>query len=211
MGPAWPERRHKAPVPNPKSEPLTCSACAGVRFYQRATVADPDAPGAHFMFDLADAAHAACFNMGVGPDAGTLISWSPLHALYTMPDGTAWAEHSNLWDAEDLVRGMAPATPRADLSKQRWFEGVRLGSVGALISRPPLHALHTRPAAPYGPSTSCCTCGEPGTQLGSCWVFWVVLWAGLSTLYPGGRSAAHGIGKCATAAACEAYRPGIRA
>lgn len=75
-----------------------------MRFYQRATVADPDSPGAHFTFDLGDPAHAACFNVGVGPDGGTLISWSPLHALYTLPDGTAWAEHSNLWDADDLVR-----------------------------------------------------------------------------------------------------------
>ncbi|KAK9841993.1 hypothetical protein WJX81_003057 [Elliptochloris bilobata] len=87
----------------------------GVRFYQSVSVADPDSPGAHFGFDLADAAHAACFNVGVGPDGGTLISWSPLHALYALPDGSAWAEHSNLWDVEDLAsqaraRGRHPAS-----------------------------------------------------------------------------------------------------
>ena len=96
-GPARPKRSRQAPVRRGR----TAQACA---FYQRATVADPDAPGAHFTFDLGNPAHAACFNVGVGPDGGTLISWSPLHALYTLPDGTAWAEHSNLWDADDLVR-----------------------------------------------------------------------------------------------------------
>ena len=94
--------------------------CAGVRFYQRATVADPDAPGAHFTFDLGDPAHAACFNVGVGPDGGTLISWSPLHALYTLPDGTAWAEHSNLWDAEDLVRAAQGFRPCCGQHPKIW-------------------------------------------------------------------------------------------
>ena len=94
--------------------------CAGVRFYQRATVADPDSPGAHFTFDLGDAAHAACFNVGVGPDGGTLISWSPLHALYTLPDGTAWAEHSNLWDAEDLVRARQGFRPCCGQHLKMW-------------------------------------------------------------------------------------------
>lgn len=75
-----------------------------MRFYQRCTIDDPDAPGCSFVFDLADAAHAACFNVGTGADGGTLISWSPLHCLYTLPDGACWAEHAMLWDAEDLVR-----------------------------------------------------------------------------------------------------------
>ena len=75
-----------------------------MRFYQRCTIDDPDAPGASFAFDLADAAHAACFNVGTGADGGTLISWSPLHCLYALPDGACWAEHAMLWDAEDLVR-----------------------------------------------------------------------------------------------------------
>lgn len=105
--PAWPKGSRQAPVKGR-------SCCAGVRFYQRATVADPDAPGAQFTFDLGDPAHAACFNVGVGPDGGTLISWSPLHALYTLPDGTAWAEHSNLWDADDLVRARAMEFCHAD-------------------------------------------------------------------------------------------------
>jgi hypothetical protein len=93
------------------------SPAAGVRFYTRADVADPDAPGARFAFDLAQPAHAACFNVGVGADGGTLISWSPLHALYALPDGSAWAEHALLWDADDLARPRA--APRNPLSVHR--------------------------------------------------------------------------------------------
>ncbi len=88
----------------PRAGDTGTSPAAGVRFYARADAADPDAPGARFAFDLAQRAHAACFNVGVGADGGTLISWSPLHALYALPDGSAWAEHALLWDADDLAR-----------------------------------------------------------------------------------------------------------
>lgn len=32
-----------------------------------------------------------------------IISWSDLHALYQLPDGTKWAEHGNYFDSEDMV------------------------------------------------------------------------------------------------------------
>ncbi len=35
--------------------------------------------------------------------ASPVISWSDLHVLYQMPDGTKWAEHGNFYDCEDLV------------------------------------------------------------------------------------------------------------
>ncbi len=35
--------------------------------------------------------------------ASPVISWSDLHVLYQLPDGTKWAEHGNFYDCEDLV------------------------------------------------------------------------------------------------------------
>lgn len=64
---------------------------------------DPDDPGKEYSFDLADTAHGACFNIGIGSDGSPLISWSDLHALYQLPDGTKWAEHGFFHDAEDMV------------------------------------------------------------------------------------------------------------
>ncbi len=78
-------------------------ASAGVRFYQAVTVQDPDDGQKEYSFDLADTAHGACFNIGMGPDGSPLISWSDLHALYELPDGTKWAEHGFFHDVEDMV------------------------------------------------------------------------------------------------------------
>jgi hypothetical protein len=49
-------------------------------------------------------AHGACFNLGEDAEGNTLISWSALHALYTLPDGGIWAEHSDFIDRSDMVR-----------------------------------------------------------------------------------------------------------
>ena len=68
-----------------------------------AAVTDPDDPARIYTFRLGDSAHAACFNIGTGPDGSPIISWSDLVALYRLPDGSAWAEHGLLNDAEDLV------------------------------------------------------------------------------------------------------------
>lgn len=35
--------------------------------------------------------------------ASPVISWSDLHVLYQLPDGTKWAEHGTFYDCEDLV------------------------------------------------------------------------------------------------------------
>lgn len=35
--------------------------------------------------------------------ASPVISWSDLHVLYQLPDGTKWAEHGNFYDCEDVV------------------------------------------------------------------------------------------------------------
>ncbi len=78
-------------------------AFAGVCFYQAVTVQDPDDSQKEYRFDLADPVHGACFNIGIGPDGSPLISWSNLHALYELPDGTKWAEHGFFHDAEDMV------------------------------------------------------------------------------------------------------------
>ena len=55
-------------------------------------------------------AHGACFNLGEDAEGNTLISWSALHALYTLPDGSIWAEHSDFIDSSDMVR-LATAQP----------------------------------------------------------------------------------------------------
>lgn len=75
-----------------------------VRFFQKADVVDPDQEngGEMFAFDLDDPVHGACFNMGDDGRGGTLISWSRLHALYILSDGTRWAEHSDFVDRSDL-------------------------------------------------------------------------------------------------------------
>lgn len=52
---------------------------------------------------MQDSAHGACFNIGDNDRGGTLISWSRLHALYILKDGTTWAQHSDFVDRSDLV------------------------------------------------------------------------------------------------------------
>lgn len=42
--------------------------------------------------------------------ANPVISWSDLHVLYQLPDGSKWAEHGNFYDCEDLV-SIQSATP----------------------------------------------------------------------------------------------------
>ena len=80
------------------------SHCAGVTFYSRCLVRDPDDPRRVYRFSTADKAHCASFNIGDGHDGSPLISWSDLHHMYTLPDGSKWAEHGLLYDSEDLVR-----------------------------------------------------------------------------------------------------------
>ncbi|CAL8460566.1 g95 [Coccomyxa elongata] len=93
----------KQPPPgNTVQEAHKLSTLQGVCFYQAVTVQDPDDSQKEYRFDLADPVHGACFNIGIGPDGSPLISWSNLHALYELPDGTKWAEHGFFHDAEDM-------------------------------------------------------------------------------------------------------------
>lgn len=73
-----------------------------VKFFGEVDVVDPDDPAKIFSFVLSDPAHCACFNIGVGQDGSPLLSWSDLYSFYELPDGTKWAEHGYLYDAEDL-------------------------------------------------------------------------------------------------------------
>uniref|UniRef100_A0A061S060 Uncharacterized protein n=2 Tax=Tetraselmis sp. GSL018 TaxID=582737 RepID=A0A061S060_9CHLO len=75
---------------------------AGVTFYESAVVPDPDDPAREFVFSIKEPEHCACFNIGVGEDGSPLISWSDLHAIYMLPDGTKWAEHGYFYDLDDL-------------------------------------------------------------------------------------------------------------
>ncbi|KAK9819899.1 hypothetical protein WJX72_003777 [[Myrmecia] bisecta] len=78
------------------------SSLEGFKFYGRVDVVDADDPKHTYRFDLDEPQHCACFNVGIGLDGSPLISWSDLHTLYQMPDGTKWAEHGHFHDSEDL-------------------------------------------------------------------------------------------------------------
>ncbi len=79
---------------------------AGWKFYGAADVVDPDQEdgGETYTFDMRDEPHGACFNLGEDEEGNTLISWSWLHAIYSLPDGSIWAEHSDFIDRSDMVR-----------------------------------------------------------------------------------------------------------
>ena len=81
---------------------MSCSA--GVAFFAEVVVTDSDDLDKAYHFILADASHGACFNIGLSAAGAILISWSQLHSLYQLPDGSKWAEATNLIDREDLVR-----------------------------------------------------------------------------------------------------------
>ena len=85
-------------------------------------------------------AHGACFNLGEDAEGNTLISWSALHALYTLPDGGIWAEHSDFVDHSDLVRLAAfSLVPRS--SKPPMFDHhCTNASVFALVQNHRAHA-----------------------------------------------------------------------
>ncbi len=81
-------------------------ASAGVRFYAAASITDPDDPDEVFTFDLSDESHGAVFNTGQSSDGnktGALPCGAQLHALYVLPDGSKWAEHSVFHVDEDVV------------------------------------------------------------------------------------------------------------
>ena len=91
-------------------------------FTNGVAVADPDDAARKYEFDLADPTHCACFNVRDGKDGSPIISWSNLCSLYELPDGSQWAEHGNLVDAEDLVSACCqspPPPPRARAAVQR--------------------------------------------------------------------------------------------
>eukprot|EP00877_Chromochloris_zofingiensis_P006217 jgi/Chrzof1/1849/Cz10g23180.t1 len=52
---------------------------------------------------LQDPNHGICFHIGEGPDGSPLLSWSTLYAIYELPDGSKWAEHSYLHDDDDIT------------------------------------------------------------------------------------------------------------
>ena len=48
-------------------------------------------------------------------EANPIISWSDLHVLYQLPDGSKWAEHGNFYDCEDLVSSTTWSLPHCPL------------------------------------------------------------------------------------------------
>ena len=71
---------------------------------------DAEEEGVVYRFRLRDSHHCACFHLGAASPGGggspqdedAIISWSELHALYRLPDGSTWAEHGYYHDADDV-------------------------------------------------------------------------------------------------------------
>jgi hypothetical protein len=61
-----------------------------------------------------------CFHSGVvGPDGSPVLTWSQLHALYMLPDGTMWGEPSNFGVGEVLIKlGQQVRRPVLQLAEQ---------------------------------------------------------------------------------------------
>ena len=52
-------------------------------------------------------------------EANPIISWSDLHVLYQLPDGSKWAEHGNFYDCEDLVSSVVFVDKHVSGTKQK--------------------------------------------------------------------------------------------
>lgn len=75
----------------------------GVSFFGEALVRDHDSEGARpFHFHLDRRSEGIGFNIGKGKDGTPLLSYSLPLSFYSLPDGSAWCEHTNLYDPDDL-------------------------------------------------------------------------------------------------------------
>lgn len=84
----------------------------GVQFFEQAVVADvleDDQDGAQldsqhvsYSFSVREPSHALSFAIGTGSDGSPLLTYSVPHAFYQLPDGSKWAEHTDLYDLDDV-------------------------------------------------------------------------------------------------------------
>jgi hypothetical protein len=85
----------------------------------------PTLRAAPFTFSLRDPGHGISFAIGEGDDGSPLLSYSVIHAFYQLPDGSKWAEHTDLYDVDDL----RTAGKLAKLPFRQLTEGLRCASL----------------------------------------------------------------------------------
>jgi len=80
------------------------AALEGATFFSEATVADRDEghDGTVYHWRLSDRTHGLSFNVGQSAD-GPLVNCALPTAFYRLRDGSAWAEHMELLDADDVA------------------------------------------------------------------------------------------------------------
>ena len=86
---------------------------------------------APFTFSLRDPGHGISFAIGEGDDGSPLLSYSICHAYYQLPDGSKWAEHTDLYDVDDL----RSAGKIAKLPFRQLTEGLRCVLSPSLLGR----------------------------------------------------------------------------
>ncbi len=106
----WTRRAKQQKVSTPRLRP----AAAALR-RSREHPAEP------FTFTLRDPGHGISFAIGEGDDGSPLLSYSVIHAFYQLPDGSKWAEHTDLYDVDDL----RTAGKLAKLPFRQLTEGLR--------------------------------------------------------------------------------------
>lgn len=76
-----------------------------VKFYQRAHVKDMD-EDRWFLLDVQKRERGVGFNLGKFNEQQSAfeISYSTIYSIYEGPDGTAWAEHKDFYDFDDVQR-----------------------------------------------------------------------------------------------------------
>ena len=76
-----------------------------MRFFGEALVADRDVESARpFHFRLSVRSDGIGFNIGTGSDGSPLLSYSLPLSFYSLADGSAWCEHVNCYDADDIKK-----------------------------------------------------------------------------------------------------------
>lgn len=55
---------------------------AGIKFFQKAEVVDPDDAFNVYVFDLDDSTHCACFNIGEQLTWAAIVHWMPPYTIF---------------------------------------------------------------------------------------------------------------------------------
>ncbi len=103
-----------------------------------------------FTFSLREPSHGISFAIGEGDDGSPLLSYSVCHAFYQLPDGSKWAEHTDLYDVDDL----RAASKRAKLPFRQLTEDLRCETGRVRMGRECM-ADASSSASVQGPRAAC--------------------------------------------------------